>query len=146
MSRETFACAVQVDEPLSREFLDLIELRDGDFADAQSPAEFRDSWRGFLRPADTLVVYNNSTAKLLRNIQADFLPHLALKTVHFNIDPTRYANLGELMVAKGISPPTAHQPGRAGKRLANAVAMTEFLICVGQEHQCRPVAPTVLST
>lgn len=43
--------------------------------------EFRERWRSFIRPDDRVAVFHRSTAKLLEDIQADFVPSMVLKSI-----------------------------------------------------------------
>ena len=95
-------------------------------AGALSHAEFRAAWRAFQRPGDTLAVYNQGTAQLLRDIRADFTPWLVLKSVELNLDRRNRA-LDELLAELQVVVGPAQHPGRAGQRLANALALARHL-------------------
>jgi DTW domain-containing protein YfiP len=128
---ERFACAIQPELPLQESFLGHLELTRGDFSRALSPAEFRASWAAFQRPRDTLAVYSPSTARLLTRINAHSTPCLVLKSVDFN-PLRRYGTLDELLTAEGLVSGPAQHPGRAGKRLANALALVQHLNRLGR--------------
>ena len=123
---EQCSCTVQPDSPLSKAFLGHLELKPQHFADALSPAEFRAAWAGFLRSTDTLAVYSQSTARLLSHVGADSAKCLVLKSIQFS-SGCQNGTLDDLLAAEGIPCPTPWHPGRAGKRLANAVALTRHL-------------------
>jgi tRNA-uridine aminocarboxypropyltransferase len=127
---ECFARAIQPNSPLTKTFLGHLELTPADFADALSNAEFRTAWSAFLRPTDIVAVYSQSTARLLKHVGADFAKALVLKSIPFN--PHRpNGTLAEVLAAEGqVAAPPQH-PGRAGKRLANAVALTQHLNAMG---------------
>ncbi len=125
-SGERFSCTIRPDGPLTEEFLGHLELEPRAFAHALTPAEFRTAWKAFLRPSDTLAVYSQSTARLLQAAAADSARCLVLKSVPFNPD-RRNGTLDEILAAEQISCPPPWHPGRAGRRLANAVALTGHL-------------------
>jgi hypothetical protein len=115
---------------LSESFLRHWELTAQDFSEALSFEEFRAAWVGFRRPGDRLVVYNQGTARLLDRISEEAVPCLLLKGL--GADPQRrFGTLEELLAAEGLVAAPARHPGRAGKRLANAVAMVQHLNAFG---------------
>ncbi len=127
---ERFACAIQPDFPLQESFLGHLELTHEHFSQALSPDEFCRSWAAFQRPSDTLVVYSHNTAHLLTRISANCTPCLVLKSVDFN-PQQRYRSLDELLTGEGLVSAPAQHPGRAGKRLANALALVRHLNILG---------------
>jgi DTW domain-containing protein YfiP len=119
---ESFGCVVQPEFPLTQSFLDHWELTSQDFSNALSFEELQTAWAAFERPTDTFVVYNQGAARLLDCIRSAAAPCLLLKGI--GADPgRRYATLDELLTAEGIVVAPPRQRGRAGKRLANAVAL-----------------------
>lgn len=129
-SDERFARAIRPQSPLRAAFLEHLELTEHDFAGALSPEEFRACWASFLRPGDSLVVYSQSTARLLTHIRADLADCLVLKSVNFH--PTRRCGtLDKLLAAEGLTASAARHPGRAGKRLANAITLVRHLNTLG---------------
>ena len=129
---ECFACAIQPNSPLTETFLGHLELVAADFAEALSKAEFRTAWSDFLRPMDTVAFYSQSTARLLKQVGADFARTLVLKSIPFN---PHWPNgtLAEVLAAEGLHAAPPQTPGRAGKRLANAIALTRHLSKLGSE-------------
>lgn len=123
---ERFACAVGPELSLPDRFLDHLQLTREDFAGALSPSEFRASWAEFLRSGDQLAVYHPSTSRLLAHVHADFAPCLVLKSIDFN--PERYySTLEEACEGEELEIERARHPGRAGNRLAQAVALVRYL-------------------
>ena len=127
---ERFACTLQSDAPLQDSFLNHLELPAEHFVGALSPAEARRAWAAFARPTDMLAVYHQGTARLLTQIAADSASCLVLKAIDFN-PRKRYATLDELVAAEGLASAPPRHPGRAGKRLADVVALVEHLHALG---------------
>ena len=128
---ESFVRAIQPNSPLTDAFLGHLELSRDDFAGAVSHDEFRTSWADFVRPTDTLAVYCQSTARLLKHIDADFTKCLVLKSIPF--DPQRPSGiLTEVLAAQNVVSLPPRHAGRAGKRLANAVALTRHIAELGR--------------
>ena len=123
---ERFASAIQTETPLGEEFLAHLELTSADFANALSLDQFCKAWSTFLRPTDTLVVYHPSTARLLKNIGAELPKCLTLKSIDFE-DDQHYSTLEEILEAKDLVSPKNTPPGRANKRLADAITLVRYL-------------------
>lgn len=108
------------------QFLRHVDMPAEAFAHGLSVNEFRAAWAAFLQPSDTLCVYNSGTAKLLTHTGTEVENLMVLKSVNFC--PRRsYTTLDELIRANNLIPPRPIFPGRAGRRLANAVALVEHL-------------------
>ncbi len=119
VSGETFRCAIQSESLGDAEFRNRIRLSAGMCDDAVPVPSFRDRWRTFLKPTDRVVVFHQSTANLLKNVDPEFVTSLVLKSV--NVDP-EWGNTG--------NQPTQSLPmdeSRAAERLANAVRLVEYL-------------------
>ena len=123
---ERFACAIQPQVPLQSSILGHLELTAEHFAHALPLDEVRAAWEVFQRPNDVLAVYNHSTARLLAQITSRSAACLVLKSIDFN-PQRRYSTLDELVAAEGLAIAPARTPGRAGKRLANVVALIGHL-------------------
>jgi hypothetical protein len=106
-----------------------LELTRDHFASAVDLKDARASWGNFLRPEDSIAVYNHGTARLLRHLSDEPAP-LVLKACDFN-PRQRYSTLDELLAGEALVPGPASHPGRAGKRLANAVALVRHLAALG---------------
>ena len=81
-------------------------------------------------PGDTVAVYSQSTARLLQAADADFARCLVLKSVAFR-PAGQNGTLDQILAAEGIPCPSPWHSGRAGKRLANAVALARHLHAMG---------------
>jgi DTW domain-containing protein YfiP len=128
---ETFARTIQPEIPLNAKFLGHLELSAQDFSGALSREEFRREWADFLAPTDTVAVYSQGTARLLAGAGADFAKCLVLKSV-----PVRFSGTLEEVLAKaGLTCPPPRHPGRAGRRLANAIALVRHLSRLGAARQ-----------
>lgn len=132
----TYSCALKPDVPLTDSFLTHLELSRNTFDNALSPERFRQHWRTFLRQGDTLVVYNQGSIGLLENVGADFetclaLNSIALKSINFDqCRPRRTLSQfveQEKQVCEAVNPSYGPEHGRAGKRLANAIALVKYL-------------------
>ncbi|MGD9126870.1 MAG: tRNA-uridine aminocarboxypropyltransferase [Planctomycetia bacterium] len=124
---ERFSSTIQTDAPLDRSFLGHLELTANDFANAASSEQFCEAWSDFLRPMDTLVVYHPNTIRLLRTIGATIPPCVFLKSIDFESTDRHYTSLEEILEAKHLTSPTPTHPGRAGRRLADAIALVRYL-------------------
>jgi DTW domain-containing protein YfiP len=131
-SGERFACAIRSPAPLNDTLLGHLELTVADFSEALSLTAAQRAWQAFLRPTDTLAVYNQGTARLLADLSPSSLhsrsraPALLLKSVEFN--PNRsYGTLDEIIEAEILTILPASRHGRAYRRLANAVALVRHL-------------------
>ena len=123
---ELFTSAIQPPYYLESSILRHLELTEEHFTHAISLNEMRAQWNQFLRPGDILVVYNQSTAKLLARISNRNIRCLVLKSIDFN-PQQRYSTLDDLIAGEGLTVAPAQHPGRAGKRLASVVAFIRHL-------------------
>jgi DTW domain-containing protein YfiP len=136
---ERFSCLIQPQFPLQESFLGHLELSREDFSQALSLDEARDAWQAFLRPDDSVAVYNQAVARLLTHLGEPSTPCLVLRSVDFNAQQ-HYTSLDELLAAEGIDVAPAQHPGRAGKRLANVTAFVRHLNVLGNEAIRREVS------
>ena len=127
---ERFAAALKPEAPLSDSLLGYLELSDRDFVNALSHEEFRTAWAGFLHPADTLVVYHQSTQRLLSHVCGDIARCFVLKSVSLNSGRSN-GTLEERLASEGLASGPAKHPGRAGKRLAKAITLMRHLNALG---------------
>ena len=122
---ETFRCSIESASVHDDEFLARLRLSSEEFRDAVSIGTFRKRWKAFLRPRDRVAVYHPSTARLLSNIDADFVPSLILKSINF--DPQwNGGTLDQFLRSHKIETPP-HSESRASERLANAIALIRHL-------------------
>ncbi len=126
---ETFAHWLGTKEELSPACLAHLQLRSEDFDQASSRGEFCASWSDFFRETDTLAVYNQRTVDLLRGMHADCAPHIILKSIRLgqNANQRIAASLDRALMGLEVKVGEPQVAGRAGKRLANAVALVKFL-------------------
>ena len=123
---ERFTAAIQTETPLDDTFLGHLELTPEDFANALSPDQFRQSWSTFLRPTDTLVVYQPNTAQLLRAIDAQVPKAFHLKSIDFE-DGQHYTSLESILEAKSLPSNAAPHSCRAVRRLDDAITLVRYL-------------------
>ncbi len=126
---ESFECPIQSYATEVPGFLQHLELGPDDFADAVTPAEFAMAWNEFLRPADTIAVFNQSTVRLLQCVGATASPSVTLKAVDIARD---CRTLDKVVAALELAPPRVPQKGRAALRLANAIAYARYLNELGR--------------
>ncbi|MFT5524019.1 MAG: DTW domain-containing protein YfiP [Pirellulaceae bacterium] len=125
-SGESFRSAIRPDIQLEPSICDHYELPETFFNDAIAPADFARKWESFLRPDDVLVVYYKGTLQLLKNIGVKTGASVILKTVCRNLGLRGYS-IEDLCNSNNILTPTALHPGRAGRRLALAIALVQQL-------------------
>lgn len=123
---ESFRVAIESPVELPDDFFDHIGLTRDQWRYAKSLSEFLSNWSDFIRPADTVVAYHPGTLKLLRNVGADVPNPVVLKSVKY--DPMKqHASLESFLQGNQVEVPPIESPGRAGQRLANAIALTQYL-------------------
>ncbi len=132
VSGERFECMIQSDSGLEHDFLKRLQLTENHFADAVSIDTFREQWRAFLRPSDHVAVYHPNTAKLLRNVDAEFSDTLILKSIHIK-SHTPSDSLESFLNSQAIVS-RVEGNSRASLRLANAIAFARHL----NEHEFTP--------
>jgi DTW domain-containing protein len=125
-TNEQFMAAIEPPVPLSDEMLKHLELTGRDFQDAASHEEFRKAWDEFLRPDDLLVVYHPGTLKLLSHVNANTGKAIALKAISVNSQQAT-GTLEERLAAEGLVSESPELPGRARKRLAQAITLVRHL-------------------
>jgi hypothetical protein len=125
---ETFSRALTPLRPLDDTFLAHLELTRHDFAAAVSLGEARLCWDEFRRPTDVVTAFQPGTARLFSFL--DTASCLVLKSVDLESN-RRHPALDDLLAAHGISIGPPQLPGRAGKRLANAIALVQHLNALG---------------
>ncbi len=121
---ESFECAIEPVQPLRNSFLQYLRLDENDFQQALSVDAFRHAWQDFIKPTDTLCVYNESTGRLLGQVGASPVPSVTLKSV--NVHPGS-RKLHNVIRSLNLTPSAVPQKGRAGARLANAIAFARYL-------------------
>lgn len=126
---EVFECPVQSSD-LSADFLSHLELTAEQFGEADVAA-FRTRWQAFTRPNDILVAFNESTLRLLATAGCAAAQSICLKSVNLGV-PAK--TLEGILQAVSVRPAAARCSGRSGKRLANAVALTEYLHHLGHSQ------------
>ncbi len=125
---EVFECVLPPPIPLSSELLRHLDLTVDDFDSPSSIDEFRAAWHSFVRPTDTICTFNASTLRALASTGANIATGQSLKSV--NIGYPRMT-LDGVLNALRLTPRPVPQKGRAGRRLANAVAFAEYLHRLG---------------
>lgn len=134
---ESFECAIQSPTAETPEFLKLLDLHQNDMAQALPAEDFCRAWHEFLRPTDTIAVFNESTARLLASVGADCAPAVFMKSVNVKRD---CRTLDEVLMSLKLTPPEVPQKGRAGRRLANAIAFARYLHELGNSKAAGSMA------
>ena len=124
-SGEPFSALIHQNQPLSASHVAHMRLSIAGLPTAISEQEFRRQWQTFLRPHDTLVVYHERTAQLLRNSNATLPRCLTLKSI-FGKWRCNFQNLEELLVAAGMDVPPV-TGCRAEHRLQMAIRVVQHL-------------------
>lgn len=122
----TFSCRLNVAQPLSDEFLRHLELTRGDFLEAVSLDDARAQWARFHRPGDIVTVLRPGTARLWQYLSGDRAACLVLKAVDVELDICE-GQFKAIAQKSDLSHPNMNKLGRAGKRLAEAIAVVRRL-------------------
>lgn len=125
-TNECFVSAIESETPLSASFLRHLNLGARDLATPLSREAFCRAWASFLRPADDLVVYHQSTDRLLKQVCCDERKALVLKSVRLK-SAAASGTLEDRLASAGVTSDPPQHPGRAGQRLARAVAWVRYL-------------------
>ncbi len=124
---DIFSGCVRPLRPVPREILNHMEVDEDVFAEGLSMSALRDGWNRFLRPNDALVCYHPRTLRLLSDLGSVASQAVALKSLDFGIRP-RPTSLAALLSRLGVTvAPAPVRPGRAGRRLAEVLALVEFV-------------------
>ena len=124
---ERFEQAIKSPMIFPSSFFEHLELPANSFTTAVTKEAFLKAWEAFLRPDDTLMFYCSHVPKLLKGIGGVERPSLFLKGIQFDKGKKNGA-LDQLLNSLGIVTGTSNCSGRAGKRLANTIALANHLI------------------
>ena len=69
LSSESFEAAIRPPHELDSDFLSHLDLEAAEFQQALSPRQFRDKWARFVKPHETLCVFNARTAAELNKLE-----------------------------------------------------------------------------
>lgn len=81
---EFFRCAIQSESLTDESFMRRLRLTPEELQPLVTVDEFRERWRTFVRPDDSVATFHRSTSKLLEDIGADFSPSIVLKSINLN--------------------------------------------------------------
>lgn len=127
----TFECAIRSPAAEMAGFREHLELSEADLAQSLTTAEFADAWQQYLLPNDTITAFNQGTLRLLSSVGAVCSPAVTLKCV----DIARNCNtLDQVLETLKLSALPVRHKGRAGRRLANAVAYAMHLNQLGMKR------------
>ncbi|OGR10038.1 MAG: hypothetical protein A2341_05335 [Deltaproteobacteria bacterium RIFOXYB12_FULL_58_9] len=109
-------------EPL----LPLMGLDADFFVVARPAAEVEAAWQRFCKEGDVVLAWGKGTLSLLQSPppQNRFL----LKTIYCNLRRLRAGHLSDVITRENITAGPTPVPGRAGTRLANAIALFDYLV------------------
>jgi DTW domain-containing protein YfiP len=88
--------------------------------------EFRRRWERFCGPDDVVLAWNRSSLDLLRAAGL-VVEMILLKAVYCNLTQDRCGTLDQVCDAAGLVPAAPAFSGRGGQRLAQAVAVCDYL-------------------
>jgi DTW domain-containing protein YfiP len=125
-SGETFSCMLTPPRPFDDIFLGHLALSPANFAAACSINEAKRRWACFQRPSDVVTVFHPGTARLFSHLAGEGNSCLVLKSVDLESN-AQQRSLDDLLRSLGIPLAPAHSPGRAGRRLASAIAFVRYL-------------------
>jgi DTW domain-containing protein YfiP len=122
---ERLSALLRQPQPLSPSTLAHMRLSAADFHSAVPLQQFQEQWQTFLRPHDTLIVYHERTAHLLRNSGATLPSCVTLKSI-FGKWQTKIPSLEALLDSVGLAVPPA-TGCRAEHRLQMALQIVRHL-------------------
>lgn len=125
VSGETFRCAIQSPSFNDAEFMARLQLPQSETNAAVSVENFRAKWQAYLRPDDVVAVYQQSTATLLKNIDATFKPTIVMKSISIG-GRRQCGTLEDVLATHGIEIPP-QTSSRAAHRLECAAALIDRL-------------------
>lgn len=134
-SGATFSCTLIPPDSLDDVFLGHLELTREDFGSALSLDEARQRWARFQRQSDVVTVFHPGTARLYSYFTGDRSPCLVLKSVDLDSNPSRPIEEA-FSPAQGIPVAAWEKMGRAGKRLANTIALVRHLNALSKTRTC----------
>jgi hypothetical protein len=129
-TRETFSCLIAPPRPLDDVFLEHLELTRDDFGAAVSLEEAKLRWSKFQRANDKVTMFHPGSARLFSLLGEAGKPCLVLKSVDLEPNLTE-PELEEFLVEQCVPTESVEHIGRAGKRLANAIAFVRYLNALG---------------
>jgi DTW domain-containing protein YfiP len=130
---DTFSCLIAPSRPLDDVFLNHLELRRDEFEAAVSLEEARLRWARFQRPGDVAAMFLAGSARLYSFLGGNPDLCLLLKSVDLGQNLTE-PELEHFLIDQCIPMEPVQHPGRAGKRLARAIALVRHLNAVGNTH------------
>lgn len=125
---ERFESAIRLNLPLTQTFLGHLQLTEETFSTAPELERVAHAWRSFLRPTDTIAFYYSNIPKLLAKLGPETPPTIHLKSVRMMAGKTK--TLEQLLSDLQLQTLDNGLSGRAGKRLANTLALVQHL------HDC----------
>ena len=125
-NREFFSELILPREPISEKSLAHLELEHLQLANAISIETFRERWDEFVEPDDLLVLPNQKTMRLLRHTGVEIGNYELLKSINFDPQKT-CSGIAEFLASVQWEIDAPSIKGRAGRRLANSVALTRYL-------------------
>jgi DTW domain-containing protein YfiP len=127
---ETFSCLIHPPRQLNDIFLEHLELTRDDFGAAVSLDEARRQWAKFRRANDAMTMFHSGSARLFSLLDEVRNPCLVLKSIDLEPNLTEPELERFLIQQRVLAEPIVHA-GRAGKRLATAVAFVRYLNALG---------------
>ncbi|HEX4340296.1 MAG TPA: tRNA-uridine aminocarboxypropyltransferase [Polyangiaceae bacterium] len=109
----------------------------GDFDGAVDTKQFRRDVAEFLerQPRPILAAWNQSSLDLLAHELGGHASRVALKSAYRNVRGGGTGSLDEVVAVEGLAPAPLPFRGRAGSRIAHAVAITRYLNAMSVEQR-----------
>jgi len=126
VSGERFDLALAFDPAPTDSLLRHLELPASAFANAASWGELEAQWNAFLKPNDTLVFYYSHIRHWLERLSEPAQDYLYLRGIQFN-KRQKNGTLDDVLQKLQITPDVSSLPSRPAKRLANTIALIEYL-------------------
>jgi len=104
------------------------------FEHGVTTSELCERWAAFLTGIHTpmLAAWNQSTLELLHRVTGQSIPHISLKSAYRALHGTQAFSLDDVIAQQGLKLQEPTCSGRAGHRLASALAVSKFLHDRGQ--------------
>lgn len=152
LTGERFVACVRPEQLPSPKYLQHLGLQAAMLERGLTLEQLREQWQSFSKPGDVQAAWNQSTLDLRdESISSGKIPDsgsLLLKAVYCNIQRGRHAGgpLEDILQAEGVAAAPTSLPGRAGRRLASAVAMARLLSSMAtrpRKQLTGPPAPSI---
>ena len=123
---EKFSQFIEPPISIQPKYMQHFELTQSHFDNAVQLEQFRYNWAQLSRHDDILVVFNDRSVKMLKNVDGVYNKAIRLKSIEY--DPgKKFSSLSELFANACITLAPVEFPGRAGLRIRNAITLVQLL-------------------